>query len=128
MKDSELNSVLLNKGLAELGDSLINFIYSAAKSKVLGKFCGERVSNKVLIRVLDETGLRKFLPRRIKPSVKSNAIEALIAYAWISNFLSINEAIEILASKLDLSKGEFEASVNAIVELVNVIKRRIDEN
>ena len=27
MKDSELNSVLLNKGLAELGDSLINFIY-----------------------------------------------------------------------------------------------------
>lgn len=123
---SSLSSVLMDKGLAELGDSLVNFLYSAAKSRVLGKFCGERVSNKVLAEALRRAGLRAELPRRVDVHVRGDAAEALIAYAWVSNLLRIDEAIDFLASHLErrLGEGEFEASIIAFSELLKLIWER----
>jgi len=123
---SSLSSVLMDKGLAELGDSLVNFLYSAAKSRVLGKFCGERVSNKVLAEALRRAGLRAELPRRVDVHVRGDAAEALIAYAWVSNWLRIDEAIDFLASHLErrLGEGEFEASIIAFSELLKLIWER----
>jgi len=116
----------MDKGLAELGDSLVNFLYSAAKSRVLGKFCGERVSNKVLAEALRRAGLRAELPRRVDVHVRGDAAEALIAYAWVSNLLRIDEAIDFLASHLErrLGEGEFEASIIAFSELLKLIWER----
>mgnify|MGYP000445086783 CR=1 FL=1 len=122
---SELSSVLLDKGLAELGDCLLNFLVSAAKSRVLGRFCGERVPNKVLVLALDKSGLRYLLPKRLKPHARSNAVEALIAYAWLMRVITIDEAIDILASRLSIDAGTFNSYVDAVAELVRVIKGRI---
>ncbi|MCS7385695.1 MAG: hypothetical protein NDF55_02995 [archaeon GB-1867-005] len=123
---SSLSGVLMDKGLAELGDSLVNFLYSAAKSRVLGKFCGERVSNRILAEALRRAGLRAELPRRVDVQARGDAAEALVAYAWISKIVGIDEAIELLASKLKcmLDEGEFEASINAFAELLKLIWER----
>lgn len=124
--EDELSRVLLNRDLAKLGDSLVNFIYSAAKSRVLGGFFGERVSNKVLSEAVHRAGLKLLLPSRSDTHARSNAAEALIAYAWVKGFLSVDEAIDFLSSRLNLSgnigrRGELEAATNAFTELLRYI-------
>ncbi|MCS7364667.1 MAG: hypothetical protein NDF54_04435 [archaeon GB-1867-035] len=126
--EDELSRILLNRDLAKLGDSLVNFIYSAAKSRILGRFYGERVSNKVLSEALCRAGLRGKLPLRSDVHVRGNAAEALIAYAWVNGFLSVDEAIVFLSSNLRISEntgrsGEFEAAVNAFTGLLKHIWR-----
>ena len=124
--EDELSRILLNRGLAKLGDSLVNFIYSAAKSRVLSGFYGERVSNRVLSEALCRVGLKGRLPLRSDVHVRSNAAEALIAYAWVNGLLSVDEAVDLLASNLRLfegisRRGEWEAAVNAFTELLRYI-------
>ncbi len=51
-----------DKGLAKLGDSLINLVFSLALSEYLGKPTGERVPNASLAIALEMAGLRHIIP------------------------------------------------------------------
>ena len=100
LRKSSHSAIILDQGLARLGDSLVNFLYSIAKTKALQSPTGGRVSNSVLLNALRYAGLSldSFVYTGLKD--KADLVEALIAYAWLNNLVSISEAEDILASYL----------------------------
>ncbi|MFW9841404.1 MAG: ribonuclease III family protein, partial [Candidatus Thorarchaeota archaeon] len=50
-----IEAIMNDKGLAKVGDNLVNFIYSLAKSVVLGHTTGEKVRDSVLARAIRAT-------------------------------------------------------------------------
>ena len=91
-----------DKGLAKLGDSLVNLCYSLAKSIVLGKPMGEKVRDSVLARAIRANPVYNQLGRRADIGTAADAYEAIMAYLWISEIATIESIVEILTESLDL--------------------------
>ena len=94
-----------DKGLAQVGDALVNFLYSVARSQVLNKRSGTRVNSTILAEALKAADLRHLPRPRADKHDLADTVEAIIAYAWAKKALSIEEMIEILANNLDLKGG-----------------------
>lgn len=95
-----LLKVLLDRGLARLGDSYLNFVYSLALSRSSGRFTGTKVSDRILLQAARISGIRAVLPKRMRRNEVANAIEALIVYAWLKNEVGIDETVEVLAKNM----------------------------
>lgn len=121
----DLHEVLMNSDMASFGDSLLNFVYSLSLSRINGKFRGGRVRNKVLAEALCRCGLRDFLSGKVDVHVKGDAVEALIAYAWISNKVSLDELVNVLSS--NLRSNDFEDEVEAFSNLLRYVLVKIFE-
>jgi len=119
-----------DKGLATLGDSLINFIYSLALSEFTGRPTGGRVPNSSLAIAIERAKLRHLVPPRTDKHGRGDIAEAIIAYAWLENALSMEEAVEILKSNFteDIMHPtrKKEAIGVAFGELLRVIKERLE--
>jgi len=74
---NSLREIVQDKDLAKLGDSLVNFTYSLAKSLVLKRPEAWKVSDRVLSRALEDACLLKILPKRSDRHSKGDAVEAL---------------------------------------------------
>ena len=59
-----IESIMNDKGLAKVGDNLVNFVYSLAKSVVLGHTTGEKVRDSVLARAIRATNVYNHISRR----------------------------------------------------------------
>ena len=94
-----LEELLLDKDLAGLGDSYVNFVYSLAMSQKRGRPVGAKVSNQVLAQAVETSGLRKLLPHRVDRHARGNAAEALLVFAWLQDTLEMNECIKVLSQK-----------------------------
>lgn len=115
------------KEWAKLGDSFLNFVYSAAKTRATGRPAGERVPNKVLSRALKLSELKL----RVEKRDKGGMVEAILGYAWFHGFISLEEAIEIVSS--EISRMEFEsrslemeALAKALSNLLEVVMSRFE--
>ena len=123
-----LLKIIQNKGLAALGDTYVNFIYSLAKSQVTGKPQGEKVPGKILVEALKSSGLRdSLLPRRLSSHAVSNAAESLLVYVWLHKYISLDEAVSILSSQLHIENltsraREWKQGVHAFTLLLVKIK------
>ena len=93
---ASLRDVMLDKGLAALGDALVNFAYSLALSLNVGKPTGSRLDNRALSEALRASGLREKAPRRMSRHDLANAAEALLAYGWLMDFIGFWEIVEAL--------------------------------
>ena len=119
-----------DKNLSKLGDSLANFLFSLALSEYMGKPSGGRVPNASLTVAMDRAKLQKYIPPRTDKHGKGDIAEAIIAYAWLENALSMAEAVEIL--KLNFTDDvvhptrKKEATGIAFGELLKVIKERLE--
>ncbi|MEM2939353.1 MAG: ribonuclease III family protein [Candidatus Bathyarchaeia archaeon] len=102
-KYSNLNEILCDKDLASLGDAFINFVYSLFLSKTAGKPIGRKLDSYTLSLALRKAGIRALLPRRTDRHRQADAAEALMVYGWLSGVISINETLDILARKEDIS-------------------------
>jgi hypothetical protein len=125
-----LNEIMQDKGLAALGDTYVNFIYSLTKSMVVGKPQGRRVHGKVLAEALKNSGLRNsLLPKRLNTHELSNAVEALLVYCWINNCVSLDEAVSILSSGINTEnltrEKEWKDAVKAFTFLLIKVKERL---
>lgn len=125
-----LRDIIRDKGLAKLGDVLVNFIYSLAKSLVLGKLDAWKVSDAVLSRALEETSLLTVLPKRSDRHSRGDAVEALIAYAWIMGIFDIENAVmlfkeEMKQNDFNSKKLEAVAAARAFRKLLEEIKPKI---
>lgn len=109
--------ILANHELASLGDTYINFVYSLALSNRKGKPSGAKVKGKALADALKKAGLRKHLPSRMTRHTLADAAEALIVYAWLCNYITLEESIKTLEKSEDL--------VDALTQLLITIKDRI---
>ncbi|MCX8169402.1 MAG: hypothetical protein N3E39_04300 [Candidatus Methanomethylicia archaeon] len=122
----DLSKILMDSNMASFGDVLVNFVYSLALSRIRGRFHGDRVKNRVLAEALCKCGLRDMLSGKVDTHVKGNAAEALIAYAWISGKVSLNELVDILSKNFH---GEgFKYEVEAFSELLKYILVKVIEN
>ncbi len=96
---ASLGELLLDKDLAGLGDSYVNFVYSLAMSKKCGHPVGAKVNNEVLAKAVETSGLRKLLPHRVDRHTRGNAAEALLVFAWLQDMLEIDECIKVLSKR-----------------------------
>ncbi|MEM2111544.1 MAG: ribonuclease III family protein [Candidatus Bathyarchaeia archaeon] len=103
-----LTDVLTDRELASLGDSYVNFVYSLALSKKMGKPIGRKISSSSLASALRKANLRKLLAPRTDRHKQADAVEALAVYAWLTgavpfeNFLHIIEREESVEDAFSL--------------------------
>ncbi|ASI99780.1 ribonuclease III family protein [Thermococcus celer] len=118
-----------DKGLAKLGDSLINCTFSLALSEYLGRPTGERVPNASLSVALELAGLRHVIPPRADKHGKGDVAEAIFAYAWLEGRITVEEAAKILRENLTEDVTHFsrkkEAVGKAFAEVFRVIGERL---
>ena len=93
-----------DKGLAKIGDGIVNLSYSMAKSIYLTKNSpnnkilrtGFKVSKKILANALKNANLKNFAKNRADAHDLADTAEALVAYVWLSNKISLHEIIDFL--------------------------------
>jgi len=114
-----------DRNLKGFGDSLINFLYSLAKSRATRTWAGEKVSNYVLSQALIESDLDQ--PGGLDKHEKGDYVEDYIAKAWIDKVITTEEAAEILMKSLerhDLEEKEQKAMMEAFKSLLNHIHKK----
>lgn len=112
-----LAEVLIDHKLASLGDTYINFVYSLALSNRRGKPSGAKVKGGVLAEAVKKAGLRGYMPSRMTRHMLADAAEALIVYAWLCNYITLEESVAMLEKTDD--------SVEGFSQLLAAIKGRI---
>ncbi|MFW9916240.1 MAG: ribonuclease III family protein [Candidatus Thorarchaeota archaeon] len=96
--------LIKNKRIAQLGDSLANFIYSLAYSLTKGRCSGKRVPDAVLANAYHASALKTDLPVRGKKGQVGDAVEAFLLLSWLSGTIELEEMIMTLASHLQIPK------------------------
>lgn len=121
-----------DKGLAKIGDGIINLTYSVAKSKYLTHFKsipespireGKKVDKHILSNALKNADMRQYAKTRPDSHDLANTYEGLIAYVWLSGEITIKQIISILASQLedDISNYKIER-IKAIKSFTHLLK------
>ena len=144
LKDLNLNltqrSIGTDKGLAKIGDGIVNLTYSVAKSMYLTRNnnnnkiirTGKKVSKTILAEALKNANMKKFSINRANAHDLADTVEAIIAYIWISEKIAIKEIINFIADSLtgDLYERhiEIESARIAFTKLLNHIKKFLPEN
>jgi hypothetical protein len=100
-----LEELLVDKDLAALGDSYVNFVYSLAMSQKLRRPTGAKVNNQILAEAVIKSGLRKHLPHRVDRHDRGNAAEALLVFAWLSDLLEMDECTRLLSKEADVAEA-----------------------
>ncbi|MCJ7817773.1 MAG: hypothetical protein MUP60_02880 [Candidatus Thorarchaeota archaeon] len=97
-----VESIMHDKGLAKVGDGLVNFCYSLAKSLVLGRATGEKVRDSVLARAIRSTSVYLHMNRRTDAGRAADAYEAIMAYLWMTEKITISNMVESLSESLEI--------------------------
>jgi hypothetical protein len=128
IQNKNLEAVLNDKGLAKIGDNLVNFCYSLAKSYVLGEATGEKVRDSVLARAIRATPVYTHMGRRTDAGRAADAYEALMAYLWLSGKLSIQSIVDSLVSTLhiDVHTSRKEEGNLAVVSFQLLLEQNVD--
>jgi hypothetical protein len=100
-----ITEVLTNHKLASLGDAYINFVYSLALSNRKGEPSGTKVKGTVLAEALKKARLREYLPSRMTRHMLADAAESLIVYAWLQNYITLEESVATLEKTDDPIEG-----------------------
>jgi hypothetical protein len=100
-----MTEVLTDHNLASFGDSFANFIYSLALSNRGGKPSGAKVKGELLEKAIRGAGLRDYLPSRMTRHTLADAAESLLAYAWLNNYVTIEESVAMLSKTDDAVEG-----------------------
>ncbi len=118
-KHDSLVELLLDKDLAALGDSYVNFVYSLAMSQKHGRPVGAKVDNQTLAEAVTKSGLRKFLPHRVDRHARGNAAEALLVFAWMKGMLELNDCVRVLSREEDVVEA-FASLIKAVLKKMGV--------
>lgn len=102
---SNFVELLLDKDLAGLGDSYVNFVYSLAMSQKHKRPIGDKVNNQVLAKAVEISGLRRFLPHRVDRHTRANAAEALLVFAWLQDKRELDHSVKVLSEKENLTEA-----------------------
>ncbi|MBO0887507.1 hypothetical protein J2P12_00240 [Candidatus Bathyarchaeota archaeon] len=93
---NDLTRILTDDGLAQLGDSLLNFAFSMALTQRTGMPTGTRVPDKVLAEAAVQAGLRKHLPKRVGRGDVANSVEALLGFVWLRHQITLDDILDCL--------------------------------
>ena len=121
LNDDDLGKILTNAGLAQFGDSLLNFAYSIALTETTGRPRGTKVQDRILADAAARAGLRKCLPKRVDRGDVANSLEALLGHVWLRKMITLEEIVSCLKTE-NLDPGE-NFSVLAEVALSKLRKQ-----
>jgi len=101
-----------DKGLAKIGDGVINLAFSVAKSIYLTNNSankkivrtGLKVNRKILSVALKNANMKDFAKNRGDAHDLADTVEAIIAYIWLSNKMTLSEIIDFLKNNFE---GDF---------------------
>jgi hypothetical protein len=123
-------SIGTDKGLAKIGDGIVNLAYSVAKSIYLTNNnphnyvvrTGKKVSKKILETALKNANMKNYAKLRADAHDLADTVEALIAYVWISDKMTLKEIINLLVENLsgDLYNRNEEIK-NATIAFTNLL-------
>jgi ribonuclease III-like protein len=106
LNDKDLGKILTNTGLAQFGDSLLNFAYSIALTETTGRPKGTKIQDRILADAAAKAGLRNHLPRRVGRGEVANSLEALLGHVWLQKMITLEEIVACLRTEtLDPSKN-----------------------
>jgi len=106
LNDEDLGKILTNTGLAQFGDSLLNFAYSIALTENNGRPRGTKIQDRILAEAAARAGLRELLPRRVDRGDVANSLEALLGHVWLQKMITLEEIVACLKTEnLDPSKN-----------------------
>jgi hypothetical protein len=120
MSDDAFLTVLRNRDLARLGDSYVNFVFSLAITKASGSPQGVKVSDRLLAEAAKKVGIRDRLPKRSTRADSANAVEALLAHAYLSGQLSLEESVRTLSGNI----AEPVTAISQLAQLALELVRR----
>lgn len=123
-----VEEIMNDKGLAKVGDGIVNLCYSLAKSRVLGHATGEKVRDSVLARAIRATDVYKHISRRTDSGKAADAYEAIIAYLWMKGSITIQGATDAIARTLHIDSKTSRKKEGAIASLSfqNLLEQHID--
>lgn len=128
-----------DKGLAKIGDGIVNIAYSVAKSIFLTKNSinnkivrtGKKVSKIILESALKNAGMKNFAKTRASAHDLADTVEAIVAYVWLSDKMTLKEIINFLVANLsgDLynRNEEIKSATIAFTNLLYHIKQFLPE-
>lgn len=124
LDSGSLRAVLESKELAQLGDFLVNFVYTTVKIGIKGGSGSVHVWDSSLRDAMEYSNLREKLGRRTKPGRVADAAESFIAFAYFHGVMSLNGMVEYLSRRLnledfDIPKIEKAACATAFGELLS---------
>ena len=138
---SDLNSqkrIGTDKGLAKIGDGIVNLAYSIAKSIYLTENSsnilrtGIKVNKTILSNALKNAGMKNFAKNRADAHDLANTVEAIIAYVLLNDKMTLNEIIDFLKDNLsgDIQSRtlEIKNATVAFTNLLNFIKKFLPED
>lgn len=102
VEHKNVESIMHDKGLAKVGDGLVNFCYSLAKSLALGYLTGEKVRDSVLARAIRATSVYRHMNRRTDAGKAGDAYEAIMAYLWMTEKITISDMVASLSESLEI--------------------------
>jgi hypothetical protein len=102
VQHTSIEQIMNDKGLAKVGDNLVNLSYSLAKTLVLGYLTGEKVRDSVLARALRGTSVYRHMTRRSEIGKAADAYEAIMAFLWMKGKITIPSMADSIASLLDI--------------------------
>lgn len=132
VQHDNIESIMKDKGLAQIGDNLVNFFYSLAKSVATSVASGEKVRDSVLAKAIRATSVYHHMGRRTDAGRAADAYEAIIAYLWMKDKLDIKDVVRFLTDRLDIDsttnrKREAEISSEAFRLLLESISDRLPQ-
>lgn len=124
-----------DKGLAKIGDGVVNLAYSVAKSIFLTNNStnkkivrtGLKVNRTILSNALKNANMKNFAKNRGDAHDLADSVEAIMAYVWLSNKMTLSDIIDILKNNFEgdlrIKSQELKSATQAFTKLlIHVIK------
>jgi len=119
-----------DKGLAKIGDGVVNLAYSVAKSIFLTNNStnnkivrtGLKVNRTILSNALKNANMKEFAKNRGDAHDLADTVEAIIAYVWLSKKMSLSDIIDILKNNFEgnlrIKSEELKSATQAFTKLL----------
>jgi len=123
LQSGSLRAIFESQDLAQLGDFLVNFIYSTVRIAIKGSTGSIHVWDSSLRDAMEQANLRDKLGKRTKTGRVADAAEALVAFVYFRQIITLDEMIIYLSRRLtpdDFAYSQIEkaACANAFGELL----------
>ena len=123
-----IKEIGIDKDLAKFGDTVTNFIYSLAKSIVLGKLDQRKVSRIILSAALKQSDMKVYAKTRSDAHGLADTSEALIGYMYCIGW-SLESMAEILIEILkNYDLNDFNVEKSAAIEAFKHLLLKIKEH
>lgn len=127
-RNKNLRAFIHDKSNAKLGDSLVNFIYSIAKSIATEVPTGMKVSDSILSEAYRDSLWHKTNTLKLtgKKNRVADNIEALFLYFWLHENISLEKLIDPLVTQLEPDrllhpKEEHSSAVHSFQILLDLL-------